>query len=82
LTTTINYCKDKSWLPYLKEKSSWGKKPPFHERLEMYSFMIRKLDEAGVKDVCVCKETLEMWNELAKSFPKLNYQKMMCNCVW
>jgi spore photoproduct lyase len=82
LTTTIIYCKDKSWLPYLTEKSSWGKKPPFQERLEMYSFMIGKLNKAGIKDVGVCKETLEMWRELAKSFPKMNYQKMTCNCVW
>jgi spore photoproduct lyase len=82
LTTTIIYCKDKSWLPYLKEKSSWGKKPPFQERLEMYSFMIDRLDKAGVKDVGVCKDTLEMWNQLARTFPKMNYQKMTCNCVW
>jgi spore photoproduct lyase len=82
LTTTIIYCKDKSWLPYLKEKSSWGKKPPFHERLEMYDFVIGELNKAGVKDVGVCKETLEMWNELAKVFPRMKYQKMTCNCVW
>jgi flagellin-specific chaperone FliS len=64
------------------ERGHWLAPDVLQQALKMYSFMIRKLDEVGVKDVGVCKETLEMWNALSKTFPKMHYQKMTCNCVW
>lgn len=76
LTTTILYCKDKSWLPFLTEKSNWGKKPPFAQRLEMYQNVIETCKQYGFKSIGVCKETLAMWEALKK-----DYSKIKCNCV-
>lgn len=76
LTTTIIYAKDKTWTTYLTEKSNWGKKPPFGQRLAMYELVTAKLKKIGVKDVGVCKETLAMHKALG-SVPS----KIKCNCV-
>jgi len=77
LTTTIIYAKDKSWITFLKEKSNWGKKPPFEERLAMYTAVIDKLKDAGLRDYAVCKDTLQMWKAL-----NLEMQNIRCNCTW
>jgi spore photoproduct lyase len=77
LTTTIIYCKDKSWTKYLAEKSNWGKKPPFNQRLEMYHFVIDLLKQKGLKNFGVCKDTLGMWKAL-----RLDPTQIKCNCVW
>jgi spore photoproduct lyase len=78
LTTTIIYAKDKSWVPYLTEKSNWGKKPPHEQRLEMYQFMIAKI-RAYDKNVRIgiCKETLAMYAAL-----ELKPAEIRCNCTW
>lgn len=76
LTTTILYCKDKSWVEFLTEKSNWGKKPPFKQRLEMYQFVIENLKRHGQKGIGICKETLEMWKAL-----KLKPAQIKCNCL-
>ena len=77
LTTTIIYAKDKSWTTFLKEKSNWGKKPPFEERLAMYMAVIGKLKGYGLKDYAVCKDTVKIWRSLG-----LDMQRIKCNCVW
>jgi spore photoproduct lyase len=74
LTTTIIYCKDKSWVPYLTEKSNWGKKPPFKQRQEMYQFIIDRVPLET--KVGICKETLGMWKAL-----DMEPQNMKCNCL-
>lgn len=76
LTTTIIYCKDKSWTKFLTEKSNWGKKPPFYQRLEMYELIIKELRGSGVK-FGICKDTISMWKAL-----NLNPAEIKCNCVW
>lgn len=81
LNTTLIYCKDKSWIDYLTEKSSWGRKPPFAQRLMMYAYLIGHMQEFGFSDVGVCKETLAMWEALQKTFKRLDFKKMKCNCV-
>ena len=77
LATTLIYAKDKSWIPYLTEKSNWGKKPPFKQRLDMYHAMIEKLRENGLHKMGVCKDTLGLWRTL-----DLRLTEIKCNCVW
>jgi spore photoproduct lyase len=78
LTTTIIYAKDKSWVPYLTEKSNWGKKPPHEQRLEMYRFMIAKIRSFD-KNVSIglCKETLSIYADL-----KMKPSEIRCNCMY
>jgi len=77
LISTIVYAKDKSWTTFLKEQSNWGKKPPFEERLAMYTTVIDKLKSYGLKHYAVCKDTVQIWKAL-----KLNMNAVTCNCVW
>jgi len=76
LTTTLIYCKDKSWTVYLTEKSNWGKKPPFSERLTMYRTVGDQLSLNGI-EWGICKDTLAMWRALG-----LNFKTVKCNCIW
>jgi spore photoproduct lyase len=76
LMTTLIYCKDKSWTEYLTEKSNWGKKPPFKQRLDMYQSVIYQLKAEGLVEYAICKDTLAMWKALG-----LNPEKMKCNCA-
>lgn len=76
LTTTIIYAKDKSWTTYLTEKSNWGKKPPFNQRLAMYQLVSDKLKKTGVKNIGIWKETLAMHKALGPAPSKIK-----CNCV-
>jgi spore photoproduct lyase len=78
LTTTIIYAKDKTWVPYLTEKSNWGKKPPHKQRLEMYEAVISKIrgHDRNVR-IGICKETLAMYAAL-----KLKPSEVRCNCTW
>jgi spore photoproduct lyase len=69
---------DLSWVEFLERKETgWGWKLPFETRLEIYRFLYDKLLALGFpKDrISICKETLEMWEEL-----KLNYVPLTCNC--
>lgn len=81
LASTIARAKDKSWLPYLSEKSNWGRKPPIEIRAALYSNVITHLkDKHGFRDVAVCKDTLEIWSWLKDKFG-LDYREMKCNCT-
>jgi spore photoproduct lyase len=77
LNSTILYCRDKSWVQYLTERSNWGKKPPFEQRLAMYRFMIRALREKGIREVGICKDTLAVCKTM-----RIDPSKIECNCVW
>jgi spore photoproduct lyase len=77
LASTIMHCTNKSWVQYLTEKSNWGKKPPFEQRLEMYQHVIDRLNDHGLADYAICKDTIAMWKAL-----KLNPAKIKCNCKW
>jgi len=78
LQSTINGCSDTSWVKYLKESSSWGKKIDFKTRYNMYSTMMRHLEAMyNFTKVALCKETLQMWNSL-----KMDYKRIRCNCLW
>lgn len=77
LSSTIAHAADKSWVKYLDEKSSWGRKPSFKRRLALYNFITDYLNSYGFSKVGLCKDTLAMWKALGKDFSKIT-----CNCVW
>ena len=66
----------KSWTKFLTEKSSWGKKPDFKQRLAMYSAVIAKFRQYGFENFGVCKETLEMHKALG-----MKHADIKCNCI-
>ena len=79
LWSTINNCKDKSWVRFVLdgESTNWGLRPKFEIRLEMFKTMINLLEkEYGYKDYALCKETVRVWSEL-----ELDYRKIKCNCM-
>lgn len=77
LQSTINAAKDKSWVPYMTEKSNWGKKVPFKTRYEMYSTVMTYLEEKhGYTKVALCKETVEVWEKLG-----MDHSAITCNCI-
>ena len=81
LVSTMSRAKDKSWIPYLKEKSSWGRKPPIETRFKLYSNIIDSLRGCGFYgDVGICKDTVALWSML-KSYG-LSYPEIKCNCMW
>jgi spore photoproduct lyase len=78
LQSTINGCTDRSWVRYLKESSNWGRKIDSQTRYDMYSTMIKQLEERyNFTKIALCKETVQMWNSL-----KMDYRKIRCNCLW
>ena len=77
LQSTINNSKDRSWTEYLDERSNWGKKIGAATRKKMYFSLITALDESfGFKDVALCKETVQMWEDLT-----MDYREIRCNCT-
>jgi spore photoproduct lyase len=77
LQSTINNAKDKTWVPYLTEKSNWGKKVAFDLRFELYNSIFNYLkDNYEYSKVALCKETIEMWDKLS-----MDYTKIRCNCL-
>lgn len=78
LQSTINNAYDKSWVVYLSENSSWGKKIGTSSRLFVYKYIIRILKgEYGYSNISLCKETKDMWAQL-----NMDYTNIKCNCVW
>lgn len=78
LQSTINRSHDRSWVKYLSENSSWGKKVETTTRYQMYSRLIDYMKEKySYKDVALCKETLKMWRKL-----QMDYKQIKCNCIW
>jgi len=78
LQSTINGCTDKSWVQYLTETSSWGKKIDTKIRYQMYSSIISYLNtNYKYKDIGICKETVKMWKML-----DMDYKRIKCNCIW
>jgi len=78
LQSTINFCKDTSWVKYLDESSNWGKKISEEKRKEMYLALIDKIREQSTKcDIAMCKETIKMWEDIGK-----DYKMIKCNCIW
>jgi len=78
LQSTVNGCTDKTWLSYLKEPSSWGKRIDFETRHEMYQLLIHEsVSSYKFRRISLCKETAQMWEAL-----KGDYRKIKCNCVW
>ncbi len=77
LQSTINQARDKSWVPYMTEKSNWGKKIALELRHQMYSTVLNYLrDEYDYERVALCKETKEMWERLG-----MDYREIKCNCI-
>jgi spore photoproduct lyase len=78
LQSTINGCKDTSWVQYLNENSNWGKKIDFKTRYEIYASIIEQLKKNyDYEEVALCKETMAMWVKLG-----MDYKEIKCNCVW
>ena len=77
LQSTINNSKDKTWVPFLTEKSNWGKKIAFELRHCLYSAVIGHLKEThNFSNIALCKETIGMWEKL-----EIDYKKIKCNCL-
>lgn len=77
LQSTINNCKDKTWVKYLEERTNWGLKVAFDKRFEIYRTMIKYLKkEYNYKSIGLCKETLEIWEKLG-----MDYSRNKCNCI-
>lgn len=79
LQSTINFAKDKSWVPFLTEKSNWGKKVNDNVRYEIYNYLINLLKEQYnyTNSISLCKESVSMWNKL----PLPDYKLIKCNCL-
>ena len=72
--------KDMSWTDYLTDRTSWGLRVPHADRKLMYEFEITDLRTLGYKgEISLCKETLQMWNELEEA--GMVNEKMLCNCI-
>ena len=79
LQSTINNCKDKTWVKYLSNKrgSNWGKKIEDELRMNIYSTIIGHLESRYSYDsVALCKETVSMWGNIHK-----DYKLIKCNCI-
>jgi spore photoproduct lyase len=62
----------------MTERSNWGKKVPLETRMEMYSTLIRYLQQKqNYSDVALCKETLQTWEKLT-----MDYRNIKCNCIF
>lgn len=72
LSKTIRFAKDRTWTKYFTENSSWGKKIPEEQRIEIYSFLIDKLKGHTVS---ICKDTVDIWKKLG-----MDYNNVRCNC--
>ena len=77
LSSTIRNVKDRSWIRFLDESSSWGRKPSFEKRLAMYQSIIEYLMSYGFNKIGICKDTIAMWQKL-----NMDFQNITCNCVW
>jgi DNA repair photolyase len=82
LWKTIEYAKragvDMSWSDYFApQETGWGKKMPEAIRLEMYQYMMDKLQGIGYprSRVTLCKETVSLWERSG-----LKPKKFNCNC--
>jgi spore photoproduct lyase len=77
LQSTINGAIDKSWVEFLSERSSWGRRIKSDIRYRMYHQLIQYLRENyNYIDVALCKETLELWARLG-----MDYRRIKCNCI-
>jgi len=77
LRSTLNNVKDRSWVAFMDEGSNWGRKVGFGTRFTIYDTIIEYLKtEYNYSEVALCKETIEMWDELG-----MDYRKIHCNCL-
>jgi spore photoproduct lyase len=77
LASTRNAVKDRSWLQFLCERSSWGLKPSHKVRYAMYHALSSYLKDAyAYESIGLCKETLKMWKALGR-----DWRTNQCNCV-
>jgi len=69
---------DMSWTNYLTDKSNWGLRVPHKTRVEMFSFAIQELEDAGYKGkIAICKEPLKVWNDCGLKIDV----STKCNCL-
>lgn len=77
LPSTIRETKDKSWIVFLKSPSKWGLRQEYKTRREIYKTIINYMrKEYGYKNIALCKETVQMWQDL-----EIEWKKCACNCV-
>jgi spore photoproduct lyase len=77
LRTTIRKAGDKTWIKFIESPSKWGLKPRRETRYEIYKAIIDYLyEEYGYRDFALCKEDVEMWQNLG-----LDWKKCKCNCI-
>ena len=77
LQSTINNCADRSWVAYLSDVSSWGRRVDFGRRSEMFAFLVECLQERyDYHAIALCKETLDVWDAQG-----MDFRTIQCNCV-
>ena len=89
LQKTINFAKDNEWREYFRggEKTGWGLKIERDLRFEIYTFIIKKIREAGYSGpIALCKETVDVWMSLVDLGLLSNpgspgvWENVLCNC--
>lgn len=76
---------DNGWLMYIDRghETGWGYKIPYQTRYEICCALIGYLETAfGYKNVSLCKEELQLWEELQLNFDYLDWKHPECNCQW
>ena len=79
LAGVIRNCEDTSWVQFLSEISSFGKKIDLDTRRRMYIYVYELLKDSGVEHIALCKETLEMHTSLRSI--GIDLLKAKCNCL-
>lgn len=55
----------------------WGKKIDFKTRYDIYSFLIKHLNNKYVyENIALCKESILFWEKLG-----MNWKNIRCNCL-
>ena len=58
------------------ESTSFGFRYPMEIRKACYSVIINELDKFGFENYAICKDTLQLFNELG-----LDWRAQKCNCM-
>ncbi|MHA1580977.1 MAG: spore photoproduct lyase family protein [Candidatus Baldrarchaeia archaeon] len=89
LQKTFRFAKSNDWKEFLDrgERTRWGRKIEFNLRMEIYTFILKKILELGYNGpLALCKETLDIWRKLVDAkllsdpgTPGI-WENVLCNC--
>ena len=89
LQKTLNFAKNNDWKEFFErgERTRWGLKIEKNLRIDIYSFIIKKILGMGYRGfMALCKETLTIWEELSNSGLIQHpgtfgiWENVRCNC--